>query len=1562
MNKKLRIGLVLALVLTMVVSTFTSAAWASSDSSKPGNDVSDIQGHWAQAAIEKWNSYGVLKGTKDGSFQPNGEMTRAEFVTVVNRLFGFKKSSPTSFSDVPAKAWYAESLLIAKEAGYYTGFPNNEAKPLERITRQDAVTLLSRAFSLKASANASFAGGFKDAGQIAGYAKDAINALEGVISGYANGTFGPNGFIKRAEVVSLVDKLIGAFYWKSGEYSDGKVIGHAVINASDVTLRNSEISKNLYLASGIGDGDATLDHVTVKGTTFVNGGGENSITVKDSSLPVIVVNRPDGKVHLILSGQSAVGSIVTENASIVELGQGAAVENLTLSSTSELILHAGASVKKLIVTNENTIVNGKPVAKGEYSVVNGVVTALGGGASSGGGGVYGGGYGSGGGVTTPVINLVDSNATADTRSLFLYLNETRGKQLLFGHQHATDEGLTLTSAATGLQSEVKNSVGDFPAVFGWDTLSLEGKEKPGVAGNLEQSRANLIESVKAVHKIGGIVTLSAHMPNFVTGGSFNDTTGSVVEHILPGGDKNAEYNEYLDNIALFANNAKDDNGKLIPILFRPFHEQNGGWFWWGAKTTSTSQYVEIFRYTVEYLRDKKGVHNFLYAFSPNGTFGGSESSYMTTYPGDDYVDVLGMDQYDNQQTPGTAGFLSGLVADLKMISKLADRKGKIATFSEFGYSPAGMLTTGNADTEWFTRLLQAIKSDPDAKRIAYMQTWANFGLGNNLFVPYRNAPNGLGDHELLPDFIDYYNDPYTGFLNEVKGVYNKPATTANEQPLMHVVSPTDNGTVRDATTVIRARALNVNPVKVVYSVEGSSAEIPMTLDADRFFYTADWSPAARFNGKTADITVKVYKPDNTVLQQTVTVFVKVDEILMKSFPFDSNITGIQNNGTYPDTIGLTLSHGELGGNKALELSVSNAVYSDTWQELKLEFSNLSDTVTIADVKRVKLDAWIPLTAGSKSANASIRAIAMLPGDWDTKYGMTTTVTKLTDLPTETIGGIAYAKYSPVIDLNDPAKSSAATGLALSLVGSELNHNGSIFVDNIRLFSVYAEAPQDPALVDDFESYQGSDAALAAKIIHAGGDSTAVTLDGAHKSGGNYAMKLDYTLAGSGYAGVTKSLGGVDWSGFNHLRFWLAPDGSNQKLVIQLKVDGVSFEAYPSLAAATPGWVNLHFNEFAVAPWDTGNAGKKINKVSLKNVQEMSIYVNSVGGATLSSSLYFDDIKAINDGTGGVPNGGGGSGSNPAPAGTLYGFETDTSGWNVEVNEASATAPSITTDAAAEGTHSMASTFSLAGTGFEFTKVAALDLSAASAISVKVKLSSGQANARLYIKVGSAWEWHDSGTPAAVDSNGFTTLSIPLGGIANLDTIQSIGVKIEPVAGGTGTAVAFVDDVYVTAAQPAGMSFDFETSADNWAINNDSNGAYNTAHAAGLETTAAEAAKGTHSLKADFDLGGGQFQLRHANALDLGTATAVTAKVKIVPGAAGSLGSGVKLKLFVQSGDGWSWFDSGEIACAGTDFNTVTFDLSGVTDKDKVKALGIQVLTPADSTGTATVYLDDVTQQ
>ncbi|CAM5613243.1 hypothetical protein SGLAM104S_02782 [Streptomyces glaucescens] len=275
----------------------------------------------------------------------------------------------------------------------------------------------------------------------------------------------------------------------------------------------------------------------------------------------------------------------------------------------------------------------------------------------------------------------------------------------------------------------------------------------------------------------GINTLSAHMPNFVTGKNFYDTSGRVVSQILPGGTKHAQFNAFLDRIAKAVKGARRPDGTLIPVIFRPFHENNGGWFWWGAGHTTSAEYIEIFRYTVEYLRDTKGVRNLLYSYSPNSSFGGDPTGYLKTYPGDGYVDVLGYDAYDN--SAGSDAWLQGLVKDLAMVARLAEEKGKVPAYTEFGESGEE-----GRNPQWFTKLLGAIKADPLARRMTYMQTWANFGGSTRSYVP---TPG----HALHADFVRYAQDPYTVFAGDLRGVYAARTTAVRNAPFMHLVTPTD---------------------------------------------------------------------------------------------------------------------------------------------------------------------------------------------------------------------------------------------------------------------------------------------------------------------------------------------------------------------------------------------------------------------------------------------------------------------------------------------------------------------------------------------------------------------------------------------------------------------------------------------------------------------------------------------------------------------------------------------------------------------------------------------------
>ncbi|MBO3101811.1 glycosyl hydrolase [Cellulomonas fengjieae] len=461
------------------------------------------------------------------------------------------------------------------------------------------------------------------------------------------------------------------------------------------------------------------------------------------------------------------------------------------------------------------------------------------------------------GHAAETVTIVDPDASPLTRSLFSYLDDVRGDGILFGHQHTTSYGLTFTGA-DGVRSDVKNMTGDHPAVFGWDTLILQGDEAPGSAGNTtDQNIAALDDYITQAHELGGINTLSAHIENFVTGGSFYDTTGDTLRAVLPGGAKNAELNAYLDDIAAAADGARDADGNLIPIIFRPWHENAGSWFWWGAAFGSPGEYKELYRYTVEYLRDLKGVSNFLYAFGPGSGFGGNAEQYLRTYPGDAFVDVFGLDAYDNT---GSEAFLDGLVADLGMIADLADAKGKVSAFTEFGVTN-GVGTGGSSPEQWFTKVLDAIKADPRASRSAYMQTWANFDAGQH-YVPVT------GD-ALLPDFQAYAADPFTLFAGEVTGAFDRAVDTTPAGPILHIASPADSARVATSPTTIRATVQNVDADRV-YATVGDT-EIDLS-PGDGLWWSAPWDiPAEQLDNSTQTLEVHVVVDGVEVLTESSSV-------------------------------------------------------------------------------------------------------------------------------------------------------------------------------------------------------------------------------------------------------------------------------------------------------------------------------------------------------------------------------------------------------------------------------------------------------------------------------------------------------------------------------------------------------------------------------------------------------------------------------------------------------------------------------------------------------------------
>jgi len=170
--------------------------------------VSDISGHWAQVTIQSWIDKGLIKGYPDGTFKPDQHVTRAEFMTLANRAFGYSAVVPITYTDVKAGSWYAPEVAKAKGAGYISGYPDGTMKPENPITREEVATIVARIKNLTSAANA--ADKYTDASSISSWSKGQVGAVTSaqIMQGYPAGSFMPQGLMTRAEVVVASDNTL----------------------------------------------------------------------------------------------------------------------------------------------------------------------------------------------------------------------------------------------------------------------------------------------------------------------------------------------------------------------------------------------------------------------------------------------------------------------------------------------------------------------------------------------------------------------------------------------------------------------------------------------------------------------------------------------------------------------------------------------------------------------------------------------------------------------------------------------------------------------------------------------------------------------------------------------------------------------------------------------------------------------------------------------------------------------------------------------------------------------------------------------------------------------------------------------------------------------------------------------------------------------------------------------------------------------------------------------------------------------------------------------------------
>ena len=278
-------------------------------------NYADTNGHWAESSINRWTDTGIVNGNGNGSFNPNGTMTRAEAAVMFANLMQVPEGADISnFSDVPADAWYADAVAKCVAAGIMNGSSKTTMEPNELLNREQMFVMLARALGLEA--DTSTTKNFDDLNNVSTWARGYVNALlnAGYISGVSNDSLAPLADINRASVMKLLDNVIGTYVTENGTV-EPTGNGIVLIVADDVTVTGDYDGMVVVAKEGA--------KVSLKGAT----GDIELVAVADD---VAVTNAPNGTVVRAADGVTG----TTANGKAVSAGNESTIGKTTSSGGS----------------------------------------------------------------------------------------------------------------------------------------------------------------------------------------------------------------------------------------------------------------------------------------------------------------------------------------------------------------------------------------------------------------------------------------------------------------------------------------------------------------------------------------------------------------------------------------------------------------------------------------------------------------------------------------------------------------------------------------------------------------------------------------------------------------------------------------------------------------------------------------------------------------------------------------------------------------------------------------------------------------------------------------------------------------------------------------------------------------------------------------------------------------------------------------------------------------------------------------------------------------------------
>ncbi len=229
--------------------------------------------HWAAPYLDQLVDWGFMRG--DQAINPDQPLTRAEFMAIVNRAYGYNKVGSMPFTDVAKSDWFYDDVSIAYNANYIQGTSKTTASPNATLTREQAVYILGRNMRLKETTGETL--DFSDSRSISNWSQGMVHSAVDhyIVTGYSDGSFRPQGAVARSEMAALLHRSIGTPIQQAGDYTLGGVFGNVTITTSGVVLRDTTISGDLYITGGVSLGNVRLENVTVLGRIITSGTGES---------------------------------------------------------------------------------------------------------------------------------------------------------------------------------------------------------------------------------------------------------------------------------------------------------------------------------------------------------------------------------------------------------------------------------------------------------------------------------------------------------------------------------------------------------------------------------------------------------------------------------------------------------------------------------------------------------------------------------------------------------------------------------------------------------------------------------------------------------------------------------------------------------------------------------------------------------------------------------------------------------------------------------------------------------------------------------------------------------------------------------------------------------------------------------------------------------------------------------------------------------------------------------------------------------------------------------------